>query len=125
MAKSISAELSDEQFEKYEILKDNGMDVGEAIDLIFKFREELKIQNNAYFEDRVAELNEKKKSLEEEMSIVENELGILDKISDVNLDFKQKQEILEKEYAAVDETYDIQVQRAKTRISWAKMFFDF
>ena len=37
-------ELTDEQIEKIEILKDNGISVGQSIDLLFKVQNEIKTQ---------------------------------------------------------------------------------
>ena len=35
MAHEITAELNDEQFKRYQIMQENGLSIGEAIDLIF------------------------------------------------------------------------------------------
>ena len=122
MANEITAELTDEQFEKYELMKENGMEIGDAIDLIFNLRDELKLNNDEILEERLAQLNNKKQSLEEEMAKVDQELGVIDKLKDTALDFEAKNEILEKEYAAIDETYEMKVQELKRGLKWSKLF---
>ena len=122
MANEITAELTDEQFEKYELMKENGMEIGDAIDLIFNLRDELKLNNDELLEERLDQLNNKKQSLEEEMAKVDQELGVIDKLKDTALDFEAKNEILEKEYAAIDETYEMKVQELKRGLKWSKLF---
>ena len=122
MANEITAELNDEQFKKYELMKENGMEIGDAIDLIFNLRDELKLNNDELLEERLAQLNNKKQSLEEEMAKVDQELGVIDKLKDTALDFEAKNEILEKEYATIDETYEMKVQELKRGLKWSKLF---
>lgn len=123
--KTITAELNEEQYKKYQIMQENNLSVGEAIDMIFNLREEFEVQANDYLEVRLAELNDKKESLSNEMSSIDNELDILKKIADSPMDFKQKRDVIEKEYASFDDTYDSKVQRAKHQVSWVKDFFKF
>ena len=61
MANEITAELTDDQLKKFEIMKEHDMGIGDAIDLIFDLREELKLNNEELLEDRLSELNDKKK----------------------------------------------------------------
>ncbi len=122
MANEITAKLTDEQFEKYELMKENGMEIGDAIDLIFNLRDELKLNNDELIEERLVQLNNKKQSLEEEMAKVDQELGVIDKLKDTALDFEAKNEILEKEYATIDETYEMKVQELKRGLKWSKLF---
>lgn len=123
--KTITAELNEEQYKKYQIMQENNLSVGEAIDLIFTLREEFELQANDYLEERLAELNDKKESLSKEMSSIDDELNVLKKIVDSPMDFKQKRDIIEKEYASFDETYDIKVLSAKHQVSWVTDFFKF
>ena len=122
MANEITAQLNDEQFKKYEIMKENGMEVGDAIDLIFNLRDEFELNNDELLEERLAILNEKKQALEDEMAKVDQELGVIDMLKDTALDFEAKNEILEKEYAAIDETYEMKVQAHKRGVKWGKFF---
>ena len=125
MANEITAQLNDEQFKKYEIMKENGMEVGDAIDLIFNLRDEFELNNDELLEERLAILNEKKQALEDEMAKVDQELGVIGKLKDTALDFEAKNEVLEKEYAAIDESYEMKVQAYKRGLKWGKMVSQF
>ena len=125
MANEITAQLNDEQFKKYEIMKENGMEFGDAIDLIFNLRDEFELNNDELLEERLAILNEKKQALEDEMAKVDQELGVIGKLKDTALDFEAKNEVLEKEYAAIDESYEMKVQAQKRGLKWGKMVSQF
>ena len=140
MANEITAQLTDKQYELYKIMQENNLEVGEAIELIFTLREQLQLRNNELLEDRVAELTAKKESLKEEVEQVdeaekssitdeilkiEQELGVLDKLKDTTLDIDSKTDILEKEYATIDETYEMRVQAQRHNIKWSKFFAKF
>ena len=140
MANEITAQLTDKQYELYKIMQENNLEVGEAIELIFTLREQLQLRNNELLEDRVAELTAKKESLKEEVEQVdeaekssitdeilkiEQELGVLDKLKDTTLDIDAKTDILEKEYATIDETYEMRVQAQRHNIKWSKFFSKF
>ncbi|MBO7209840.1 MAG: hypothetical protein J6V44_02350 [Methanobrevibacter sp.] len=140
MANEITAQLTDKQYELYKIMQENNLEVGEAIELIFTLREQLQLRNNELLEDRVAELTAKKESLKEEVEQVdeaekssitdeilkiEQELGVLDKLKDTTLDIDAKTDILEKEYATIDETYEMRVQAQRHNIKWSKFFAKF
>ena len=125
MANEITAQLNDEQFKKYEIMKENGMEIGDAIDLIFNLRDEFELNNDELLEERLAILNEKKQALEDEMAKVDQELGVIGKLKDTALDFEAKNEVLEKEYAAIDESYEMKVQAQKRGLKWGKMVSQF
>ena len=71
------------------------------------------------------ELNDKKKSLEEEMNKIDQELEVIDKLKDDSLDLSQKKEIIEKEYGALENSYEMKVQSVKRNINWGKEFFKF
>ena len=140
MANEITAQLTDKQYELYKVMQENNLEVGEAIELIFTLREQLQLRNNELLEDRVAELTAKKESLKEEVEKVdeadkssitdeilkiEKELGVLDKLKDTTLDIDAKTDILEKEYATIDETYEMRVQAQRHNIKWSKFFAKF
>ena len=125
MANEITAQLNDEQFKKYEVMKENGMEIGDAIDLIFNLRDEFELNNDELLEERLAILNEKKQALEDEMAKVDQELGVIDMLKDTALDFEAKNEVLEKEYAAIDESYEMKVQAQKRGLKWGKMVSQF
>ena len=126
MANEITAELNDEQFEKYQIMQENGLSVGEAIDLIFYLRDHYGVRNDQLLEDRLEQLIIKKAKLEEEMKNTDNdltaEMDVLDKLKDTAYDFEAKEKILEKEYAPLDDTYEMKIQAHKRGIKWGKFF---
>ena len=133
MANEITAELNDEQFEKYQTMKENGLDVGEAIDLIFFLRDHFGVRNDELLEERLEELLLKKSELEDEMESTDDdltaelqkvtaEIDVIDKLKDTAYDFEAKEKILEKEYAAIDESYEMKVQAHKRGIKWGKFF---
>ena len=121
MANEITAELNDEQFKKYQILQENNMSIGELIDLVFYLRDHYGVRNNQLLEDRLEELTKKREILEEkmensdedvsaELDRVIREIDVVEKITDNTLDFDSKMKILEKEYAPIDETYEMKFQ---------------
>ncbi|MBQ3473175.1 MAG: hypothetical protein IJH35_03785 [Methanobrevibacter sp.] len=132
MANEITAELNDEQFKKYQIMEENNMSVGELIDLVFYLRDQYGVRNNQLLEDRLAELAEKRKALEEkadsdgsvteELEKVILEMDVVEKLTDTTLDVDSKIKILEKEYAPIDETYEMKVQAHKRGVKWGKFF---
>ena len=133
MANEITAELNDEQFKKYQILQENDMSIGELIDLVFYLRDHYGVRNNQLLEDRLEELTKKREILEEkmensdedvsaELERVIREIDVVEKITDNTLDFDSKMKILEKEYAPIDETYEMKVQTHKHGIKWGKFF---
>ena len=133
MANEITAELNDEQFKRYQIMQENGLSIGEAIDLIFYLRDQYGVRNDQLLEDRLEQLIIKKAKLEEEMKNTDNdltaelqkvtaEMDVLDKLKDTAYDFEAKEKILEKEYAPLDDTYEMKIQAHKRGIKWGKFF---
>ncbi len=92
-------ELSDEQFERFEILKSKGVDVGQAIDLLFGIQGEI-----------ISQLEEQN-----------NEKNLLEKISDTGFDVEIKQQLLKKNYHE-DKTPDRVIQDTKHNLKWSKSF---
>ncbi len=95
----VEIELTDEQFEKLEILKANDVDAGKAIDLLFA------IQGEA-----ISQVEEQK-----------HEENLLDKITDSGFDSKIKQDLLKKNFDE-SETYDRKFQDAKHNVKWSEFF---
>ena len=133
MANEITAELTDEQFERYQIMQENGLSIGEAIDLIFYLRDHYGVRNDQLLEDRLEQLIIKKSELEGEMKNSGNdltaelqkvtaEMDVLDKLKDTAYDFEAKEKILEKEYAPIDDSYEMKIQAHKRGIKWGKFF---
>lgn len=133
MAKEITVELTDDQYKNYLLLEENGMSVGEVIDLLFYLRDHYGTRNNQLLEERLEQLITKKERLENEMNEsdkdvsaelekVNKELEVVKKISNDEYDYDAKAKILEKEYGSIDETYDMKVQAHKRGIKWGKFF---
>lgn len=133
MAKEITVELTDDQYKNYLLLEENGMGVGEVIDLLFYLRDHYGTRNNQLLEERLEQLITKKERLENEMNEsdkdvsaelekVNKELEVVQKISNDDYDYDAKAKILEKEYGSIDETYDMKVQAHKRGIKWGKFF---
>ena len=108
MANEITVELNDEQLERYQIMQENGLSVGEAIDLIFYLRDHYGVRNDQLLEERLEQLVIKKSKLEDEMEKTDKDLT--------------PEKILEKEYAAIDDSYEMKVQAHKRGIKWGKFF---
>ena len=94
-------DFTDAQLEKIEILKSKGIDVGQAIDLIFEFQDEALSQIETESQDE----------------------EIIEKIRDSTLDSEIKEALMKKEHLE-SETYDKTLQNTKHKIKW-KEFFKF
>ena len=140
MAKEITAELTDEQFEKYQIMKEYNLEIGDAIELIFNLHDQLGLRNEELIEERIEELLAKKESLEEEIREVEGsndkkeslndevikidqELGVIEKLRDNRLDYDAKAEVLEKEYATIETNNELKVLKQRRGLKWADFFY--
>lgn len=93
-------ELTEEQLEKVETLEANDISVGEAIDMLFKIKEDIEL--NAPTED---------------------DFDLLSKLVS-SVKSTEKEKIVEKEYTET-KTYDDQIQKVKRNISWSRGFFNF
>lgn len=133
MAHEITVELNDEQYKHYQIMEENDMTVGEAIELIFYLRNHYNVHNDQLLEDRLEQLIVKKERLENEMKNsdkdltselekVNQEVDVVNKLKDNAYDYEAKEKILEKEYAAIDDSYEMKVQAHKRGIKWGKFF---
>lgn len=133
MANEITVELNDEQLERYQIMQENGLSIGEAIDLIFYLRDQYGVRNDQLLEDRLEQLIIKKSELEDEMKNSGNdltaelqkvtaEMEVIDKLKDTAYDFEAKEKILEKEYSPLDDSYEMKIQAHKRGIKWGKFF---
>ncbi len=107
-------ELTDEQAKKIDVLKENGIEVGEAIDMLFEM-------NNTFIDNKIIKAQEEKAELEEKLSQIDDELSLFNKLKDTSLDSSQKQKIVEKEYGTIDKTYDESVQDAKHKFKWTRL----
>ena len=117
-------ELTDEQFEKVETLKSNGISVGEAIDILFNMKEDISNNTHVLIDKKIADANKEKEELQQKMDKIDDEISLFTSLKDASLDVKQKQKMIEKEYL-YNETYDKSVQDAKHKFKWSKKIFDF
>lgn len=118
-------ELSEEQAKKVEILQENDIDVGQAIDILFEMKEFVIESSTSLLEYRKSEAAKEKVELEAKLAKVDDQLSFLEKLSDNTLDASQKQRIIEKEYGIINKTYDERVQNAKHNFKWSKSLFKF
>ena len=79
MAK-MEIELTDEQLKKVEILKENDIDVGQAIDMLFEFKDEVENQKNSYIDSMLDDAEKQKAELEEQISQLDEDISILGKL---------------------------------------------
>jgi uncharacterized protein YoaH (UPF0181 family) len=95
----IEIEVTDEQLEKIEILKDNGISVGQAINLLFKVQNEIKTQVEENHPDD----------------------DIMEKIQNTDFDVNIKAEIIEKTEPK-PETYDVAIEETRRKVKWSEFF---
>lgn len=103
MAK-MEIDLTDDQMAKVKELDEQGIGVGDAIDMLFEVREI---------------------ALPEIEAIDKDETVLFNKLKDVALDVDEKTELLDENYSEAEKTYEMKVQDAKHKVSWAKDFFNF
>lgn len=118
-------ELTDEQAEKVKILKENGIEVGEAIDTLFEMKEMVITSSTSLLNERIRKANEEKAELEAKMNKIDEELSFFNKLADNTLNSEQKQKIVEKEFGKYNKTYDESLMDAKHKFKWTKLFFKF
>lgn len=118
-------ELTDEQAKKVEILKENGMDIGDAVDALFEMKDMIKDQSTTAVDYRLNKVTQEKAELEKRMEALDEEISFFNKLKDNSLDVDQKFKIVEKEYGAGAKTYDESVQDTKHKFKWTKSIFKF
>ena len=119
----VEIELTEEQFEKFKTLESKGISAGEAIDMLFDIKENLIKESNNYLEDKIKESTEKKEALSKELEELDKELEMYHQIKDDD-DYTKKLDIFDKEYGN-EGSYEMEVQKAKRGISWAKDIIKF
>ncbi|WP_305512749.1 MULTISPECIES: hypothetical protein [unclassified Methanobrevibacter] len=118
-------ELTDEQAEKVEILKENGIEVGEAIEILFDMKDAVIEHGNDFFDHRINKAHQEKAELEEKLAQVEDEIELYNKLKGSALNPIQKQKIIVKEYGNVEKSYDETVQDQKHKFKWSNDIFKF
>ena len=117
-------EFNDEQMEKVETLKSNGISVGEAIDILFDMKNQISDNSAIFIDKQISDVNKQKEELQQKMDEADKKLDLFTKLKDNTLNVEQKQKLVEKEYLA-HETYDKRVQDTKHKFKWSKRIFDF
>ena len=107
-------EFTDEQAKKVDILKENGIGVGDAIDMLF----DLKV---TFADTKLNQAQDKKDKLEEELAKIDKEISMYNQMKEGSLDPSLKVKIIEKEYGTVEKTYDESVQDAKHHFKWTNI----
>ena len=117
-------ELTDAQAEKVQILKENGIGVGEAIEMFFDMKDVVSESTNKLLDLRIQRANEEKAELEAKIAKIDEDLSFFDKITDSSIDSTQKQKIIEKEYGIISHTYDEMVQFPEILIFFSIFFIN-
>ena len=115
-------DLTDAQAEKVQLLKENGIEVGEAIEMFFDMKDVVSESTNQILDLRIQRANEEKAELEEKLAKIEDDLSFFDKIKDTAIDSTQKEKIVQKEYGIISKTYDEKVQDEKRKLKWSSFF---
>nr|WP_295000450.1 hypothetical protein [uncultured Methanobrevibacter sp.] len=118
-------ELTDKQAEKVEILKENGIEVGEAIDILFEMKEAIIDSSNQIIDSRIDQANQEKDNLQKRLSEIDEEISFFEKLKDNSINPINKQKIIGKEYGDMSKTYDETVQDEKHKFKWTKNIFKF
>ena len=115
-------ELTEAQAEKVETLKENGIEIGDAIDMFYQMKDAIAKSSNEILDSRIESTKKQKAALEDMMSQIDDDLSFLIKIKDSGLEPKEKQELVEKKYDLTNKTYDESVQDTKHHIKWSNFF---
>lgn len=118
-------ELTHDQEIKLEILNDNGITLGDAIDMLFEIKEEIIFQSNEYLNNKIDEVNKEKSALENRLDELEHEIYTIKKLKDKNTDIDEKSKIFMKEYGNTSKASELRSEEAKRRIIKAHDFFKF
>ena len=112
-------ELTDAQAEKVQILKENGIEVGEAIEMFFDMKDVVSESTSKILDLRIERANKEKAELEAKLAKVDKDISFFDKIKDSSIDSSQKQKIVEKEYGVISHTYDEKVLNERHKVKWS------
>lgn len=118
-------ELTHDQEIKLEILNDNGITIGDAIDMLFEIKEEIIFQSNEYLNNKIDEVNKEKSALESRLDEIEHEIYTIKQLKEKNTQADEKTKIFMKEYGNTPKSSEIRAEEAKRRIVKAHDFFKF
>ena len=95
-------DLTEGQIEKVKHLEENGIGLGQAIDLLFEIKEEAFHQ----------------------MDNVDENIDFVTRISE-SRNADNKRELMEKTYGNSEKTADMKIQEVKHKVKWGRDFFKF
>ena len=75
-------ELTDAQAEKVQILKENGIGVGEAIEMFFDMKDVVSESTNKLLDLRIQRANEEKAKIKTKIAKIDEDLSFFDKITE-------------------------------------------
>ena len=119
MTKTREIEFTDEQYEKVKTLEAKGINVGEAIDMLFRIQKGVLGENMDKLEQKRAQINEKKAAIEAEEAEFNREFETFNKLMDTGLDVEEKEKIIAIQYNPSDkEDYEDKILKSKEKIHW-------
>ena len=107
-------DLTEEQMDKVNELQEHGLNVGDAIDMLFDLKE-------TFADTKLNQAQDKKDKLEEELAKIDKEISMYNQMKEGSLDPSLKVKIIEKEYGTIEKTYDESVQDAKHHFKWTNI----
>lgn len=110
---TITVELTEKQVEIVKKLEERDMTIGDALERLIEIQEGAIKTGNEMLDNKINETEEKKAALERALEMATEELNVLSKLKDTSLDFKEKQSIMENEYANIGDDYQSEVQKIK------------
>lgn len=119
MAKTITIELTDEQYENLQLLESNGISAGDAFNKLIEIQEAYKTNGYSFVDSKIDEAAQKKAELEKQLEEADKQINLLNQLKDKTLQFEEKQKIIEKEAASFrDSDFQSTVQKIKQNTSF-------
>ena len=119
MTKTITIELTDNQYETVQLLESKGITVGEAITKLVEIQEAYETNGYAFVDSKIDEANKKKAELEKQIEEADKQITILSKLKDKTLEFEEKQKFIEKEFSSIgDSDFQDTVRKIKQNTSF-------
>ena len=119
MTKTITIELTDDQYETVQLLESKGITVGEAITKLVEIQEAYETNGYAFVDSKIDEANKKKAELEKQIEEADKQITILSKLKDKTLEFEEKQKFIEKEFSSIgDSDFQDTVRKIKQNTSF-------
>ena len=123
-------ELTESQVEKVEALKENGIEVGDAIDMFFQMKDVVSKSSDDLLDLSLEKAKEEKADLEERLAKVDDNIAFFTKMKDEALDPREKLILIESEYGLEPakpaeshaKPYDEELQDTKHKVKWSNFF---